>query len=166
VKSVRVALLAGLVAVTSLVVAPQAQAEPQPDCSFWFNDFGAKPAPTAPGAKVPKITFTPPQAMTLGRNHLFQFGTTPADADGHLNVYFWGQTGPNTWRQIAASMRARVVDGKVVGTNGRPVDVPSMFVHPNLVSADWPYPIYVVASFRDLATGKYVCKKVRPTFAF
>lgn len=162
----RVAVVAGLIAAACVVAPPQAQAEPQPDCSFWYRDFGAKPAPTMPSAKTPKITFTPPPSMALGRDYVFQFATTPADADGHLKVFFWGQTGPNTWRQTAESMHAKVVDGKVVDANGRPVDAPSLFVHPTLVSADWPYPLYLVASFRDQATGKFVCKKVRPTSTF
>ena len=161
-----VTILAGLIAVSPLAAPPLAHAEPQPDCSFWYRDFGAKPAASNPTAKTPKITFTPPPSMALGRDYLFQFGTSPADADGHLKVFFWGQTGPNTWRQTAESMHATVVDGKVVDANGRRVDAPSLFVHPTLVSADWPYPLYLVASFRDLATGKYICKKVRPTFTF
>lgn len=162
----RIAVLAGLLSLSMLAAAPQVQADSEPDCRFWYNDFGPRPAATSPGGKPPKISFTPPPTMMLGRDYLFQFSTTPTDADGHLKVFFWGTNGVDKQGQIAYAAHARVVDGKVVDANGRRVDAPSLRVHPNLVSRDYQYPLYLVASFRDLATGKYVCQKTRVNITF
>lgn len=165
--NLRAGILAMLCAACAAVCVPQAQAAEEPNCTFWSSEFGPKPAVTAPNGKPAKISFTPPPTMSLGRNYLFQFATAPADADGHLKVFFWSTTGADgRMGQIAEAMRAPVVDGKVVDSSGRRVDVPSMRVHPNLISRDWPHPMYLVASFRDQATGKYVCKKSPVSITF
>lgn len=159
----RMAMLAALVAGAGLLTAPQVQADQSSDCQFWFTEFGSRPAPTGPAnAKTAKITFTPPSTMAKGRRYGFTFGTSPADADGHLSVKFGG--GDSFRRAYGDALRAKVVDGKVLNEAGQPVDIPMLRVHPDLIDPDtWQQQVYVWASFRDLATGKYTCKKVPVT---
>lgn len=151
------AAVGSLAAALALLGAPPAQAADQSDCAFNTAAFGPFPSPTAtPGTSVPKFTFKGPSTVALGNRYAFTFTTTPADADGILYLQF-GNGESFRWGRYAQALNAKVVDGKVLDANGRPVDVPMLRVHPNLT-----YPgrtVYLWASFRDLATGQYICKK-------
>lgn len=150
------AVVGSLTAVLGTLAAPPAQAADPSDCAFG-SSLGSLPSPTAtPGTNAPKFTFTGPKRVSLGSRHGFTFTINPADADGFLRLQF-GNGESFRRGAYARALDARVVDGRVLGADGRPVDLPMFRVHPNLTNPGQV--VYLWASFADQATGQFVCKK-------